>query len=84
MPTVLFVYGWRFFFYSNESKEPIHIHCKKGEKECKYWLLSDKFDIEEVYSFNMSEKDKRIVRKLIFENFDYIESEWYKYEERKK
>lgn len=81
MPTVLFVYGWRFFFYSNESNEPIHIHCKKGEKECKYWLLSDKFDIEEAFSFNMSEKDKRIVRKLIFENFDYIDSEWKKYEE---
>ena len=84
MPTVLFIYGWRLFFYSNESNEPMHIHCKRAEKECKYWLFEDKFDIEEVYSFNMSSKDKRIIRKLIFENFDYIVSEWKNHEERKR
>ncbi len=26
MPTILFIYGWRLFFYSNEGTEPIHIH----------------------------------------------------------
>lgn len=31
MPTVLYFYGWRFFFYSNEGNEPIHIHAEKGE-----------------------------------------------------
>ena len=47
MPTILFVMGWRFFFYSNEKNEPIHIHCQKAEKECKYWLDINKFDLEE-------------------------------------
>ena len=84
MPTVLFIYGWRFFFYSNESKEPIHIHCKKGEKECKYWLLKEEFGIKGAYEYNMSAGDKRMIRKLIFENFDYIILEWEKYEERKR
>ncbi|MBN2365585.1 MAG: DUF4160 domain-containing protein, partial [Calditrichaeota bacterium] len=28
MPTILYIYEWRFFFYSNERNEPIHIHCK--------------------------------------------------------
>ncbi len=32
----------------------------------------------------MSAGDKRMIRKLIFENFDYIISEWKKYEERKR
>ena len=40
MPTVLFINGIRFFFYSNENDEPIHIHVKKGDAEGKIWLES--------------------------------------------
>ncbi len=76
MPTILLVMGWRFFFYSNEGNEPIHVHCRKGEKECKYWLNRDAFDIEEAFSYNMNNKDKRDVKKIIFEYFEFIESEW--------
>jgi len=83
MPAILFVLGWRFFFYSNESKEPIHIHCQKGEKECKYWLDTEKFDLCEAFSFNMNAKDKREVKKIIFEYFDHIEKEWIKFQKRK-
>ncbi len=36
MPTVIFLFGWRFFFYSDEGNEPMHIHCEKGEKEPKF------------------------------------------------
>jgi len=55
MPTILFIRGWRFFFYANEADEPIHIHCRKAEKECKYWLDRKNFDVEEalVFSFRM-------------------------------
>ena len=63
MPTILFVMGWRFFFYSNEGNEPIHIHCRKAEKECKYWLDIDNFALEEAHSYNMNSKDKRDVKK---------------------
>lgn len=38
MPTVLRVDGYRFFFYSNESNEPPHIHIQKAEKYAKIWL----------------------------------------------
>lgn len=38
MPTVLRVGRFRFFFYSNESAEPPHIHVEAGEKVAKYWL----------------------------------------------
>ena len=33
MPTVLYIRGWRFFFYSDEGNEPIHIHVQKGDSE---------------------------------------------------
>ena len=26
MPTILTIFGWRFFFYANERNEPIYIH----------------------------------------------------------
>jgi hypothetical protein len=31
MPTVLRVGRYRFFFFSNENKEPPHIHIKAGK-----------------------------------------------------
>ena len=79
MPTILLKHGWRLFFYSNEGNEPVHIHCEKGEKEVKYWLHSKKFAIEESYSYNLNNKDKRQIRKIVYENFELIEEEWERF-----
>lgn len=39
MPTILFIYGWRLFFYSNEMNEPPHIHAEKAEMEANFgWM----------------------------------------------
>ena len=84
MPTVLLVMGWRFYFYSNEMNEPIHIHCKKAEKECKYWIDRENFDLDEAYSYNMNNKDKRQVKKIIFEYFEHIENEWDRFQKEKE
>ena len=81
MPTILYIDGWRFFFYSNERNEPSHIHAQKGEAECKYWLYPDRFDIAEAYMCNTSPADLRAVRKIIFANFDYIVVEYMKFHE---
>jgi hypothetical protein len=45
MPTILLIAGWRLYFWSNESNEPMHIHAEKGEMECKFWLNPDEFEI---------------------------------------
>lgn len=79
MPTVMLVNGWRFFFYANERHEPIHIHCKKGEKECKYWLDRRNFSVEEAYAYNVRPGDKREIKRIIFEFFEQIEEEWDKF-----
>lgn len=76
MPTILVILGWRLFFYANEGNEPIHVHCRKGEMECKYWLNRENFDIEEAFSYNMSPKDNRQIRKIIYNHFEYIEQQW--------
>lgn len=38
MPTVLRLLNWRFHFYSDEGREPPHIHVRTPEGECKFWL----------------------------------------------
>lgn len=82
MPTILLILGWRLFFYANEGNEPIHIHCRKGDMECKYWLDRDNFDIDEAFTFNMAPKDKRLIKKIIYEHFDYIEQQWDEFQRR--
>ena len=79
MPTVLFIFGWRLFFYSNESNEPIHIHAEKVEMECKYWLLIEEVEIKEAFSFNMSPAAKKEVKKIIYQHFDLIVDSWETY-----
>ena len=76
MPTVLSLHGWRIHFYANELNEPIHIHAQKGEKECKYWLDVEQFDVREAFAFNLSPRDTRDVRRIIFEHFDLIVAAW--------
>lgn len=38
MPTLFIVNGFRFFFYSNESNKPAHLHVTKGNAAGKVWL----------------------------------------------
>ena len=64
--------GWRLFFYSNENNEPPHIHAQKAGMECKFWLKRNDFEIEEVFSYNMSPAAKREIKKIIYSHFDYI------------
>ncbi len=83
MPTILVIFGWRFYFFANEGNEPMHVHCRKGDAEAKYWLDVDAFEAIEAHAFNMSPADKRAARQIIFEHFDYIVSQWNEFQERK-
>lgn len=83
MPTILQISGWRFFFYANEGNEPIHVHCRRAEAEAKLWLDVDSFNLIEAHSYNLSPGEMRMVRKIIFQHFDYIVGEWDKFQEKK-
>jgi hypothetical protein len=76
MPTILYVQGWRFYFYSNEGTEPMHVHAGKGDAECKYWIDSERFDIKEDFVYNCTPRLRREVRQIIFEHFDQIVAAW--------
>ena len=38
MPTILKAGRYRFFFYSSDRNEPIHVHIEADEKIAKVWL----------------------------------------------
>lgn len=84
MPTVLLISGWRLFFYANEGTEPIHVHARKGDMDCKYWLERETFDLDEAYAYQMSPRDAREIKQIIFEHFEYIEQQWDEFQRRRQ
>ncbi len=44
--------------------------------ECKYWILVDEMDIKEEFTYNLSPKNKKEIRKIIFQNFDLLTDSW--------
>lgn len=79
MPTILFIFGLRLFFYSNEGTEPIHVYAEKGDMECKFWLVVDEVEIMEAFSYNLNPSAKREIKKIIYQHFDIIVDSWNSY-----
>jgi len=68
MPTVLRSGRYRFFFFSNEGREPPHIQVKAGEDEAKFWLQP--IGLAANYGFNTRELGEiRKVAQLHRDNF---------------
>ena len=51
----------------------------KVKASAKYWLDAENFDLIKEYHFNMSPKDHREIRRILFEHFNYIEDQWEKF-----
>lgn len=62
MPTVLRIGTYRFHFYSDEGKEPPHIHIEMPEGECKFWLEP----IRLARNKGISPLVLRIIEKLVY------------------
>jgi hypothetical protein len=64
VPTLLIIDGFRFFFFSNESNEPPHIHIEKADDSGKFWLNP----INLAYSDGFSRPLLKRVHQLLKEN----------------
>ena len=82
MPTVLLCRGWRIFFFANEGNEPIHVHCRKGRANAKFWLYPDEYNITHAYVRHMTRQQERELRTILFEHFDDIVEAWNEFKER--
>lgn len=75
MPTVFVQDGFRFFFYSADWHEPIHIHVEHGDGAAKFWVTP----IRLASSQRMRANDLKKIRVLIEEHQDLIREKWYDY-----
>ena len=73
MPTILTVQGFRFFFWSNENDEPMHVHVEKGRAEGKIWL-EPKIKIAYMHWFTPKEQKK--IMEIMTANFLIFKQKW--------
>ncbi|MDL5055092.1 DUF4160 domain-containing protein [Oscillatoria laete-virens NRMC-F 0139] len=72
MPEVFRHHGYRFFFFSREADEPIHIHVESAEKYAKFWL--EPTVLAESYGFLSGELKE--IRGLVEKNEQIIRRKW--------
>lgn len=76
MPTLLLLNGIRFFFYSNENEEPIHIHVQKGNAKRKIWLEPA---IKVAYLIGISIPDERDILDAVQKVSVNFKKKWNEY-----
>ena len=72
MPTVLILFGIRFYFYTREH-EPIHVHIETGDGTAKFYLEPD---VRLIENKRVKNKDLRLAESIIEENKELIINEW--------
>lgn len=75
MPTILRVKGYRFFFFSNERKEPAHIHIEQAENYAKFWL--EPITLAQCRGFRSHELSQ--IHGIIMENVNLFKEKWNEY-----
>ena len=78
MPTILRLGSYRFHFYSDELKEPSHIHVETPEGECKFWLEP----IRLARNNGISPRVLREIEKLVFEHQTLLKEKYNEYHKR--
>ncbi len=72
MPTVLRIKSFRFHFYSDEGREPPHIHVATSGCECKFWLEP----IRLAGNRGISPHVIREIEKLVYEHRDLLKEKY--------
>lgn len=74
-PTVLQSGPYRLFFFSNDRREPVHIHVERDEKVAKYWLLP----IRLAYNHGFSAGELNKVADLVRRHESELAKAWHEY-----
>jgi hypothetical protein len=74
MPTVLNLFGLRFYFYMRDHK-PIHIHVENADGEAKFEIEKE---IKLIYNHDLKPKDIRLAESILEENKENFINEWNK------
>ena len=75
MPTIFEKNGFRFFFYSADWDEPIHVHIEHGVGKAKFWMNPIILDS----SYKLNSKELKKARIMIEQNSKLIREKWNEY-----
>ena len=79
IPTVLRIGNYRFHFYSDERREPAHVHIRTPDGECKFWLDPN---IGLASNRGVPPHEIRKIEKLIFEHHIALGNAFYEHHNR--
>ena len=73
MPRVHDIPGpYRFFFYSFDCNEPMHVHAQRERKTCKFWLQP----VSLATNDGFPARELNRIRAMITENLERIQEAW--------
>ena len=75
MPTILTEDGFRFFFYSADNKEPMHVHLEYGDGNAKFWLRP----VQLASSYRLKGQELKKARLLVEKYEKMFEGKWNEY-----
>ncbi|MEW6718675.1 MAG: DUF4160 domain-containing protein [Chloroflexota bacterium] len=76
MPTVKNIPGpYRFFFYSFDCNEPMHVHVQREKMTCKFWL--EPIALSKSKRFTSRELNR--IREMIQDNLETIIEAWHEH-----
>ena len=75
MPTILKIGGYRFFFFSNEGMEPVHVHVESAGQYAKFWLQP----VALASSVGYNAKELTRLRKMVEERSELFWEKWHEY-----
>lgn len=76
MPTLLLIDGFRFFFYSMENNEPVHVHVSKGDAVGKIWLEPE---IAVAYFYRFNVQEAKAIIQIINKYHEQFKTKWNEY-----
>ena len=76
MPTIKnFLGPYRFFFYSFDCNEQMHVHVQREKMVCKFWI--EPVTLARNYGF--APKELNSIRQIIVNNLDIIMEAWHEH-----
>jgi hypothetical protein len=74
MPTVKNIPGpYRFFFYSFDCAEPVHVHAQRERMTCKFWLEP----VALAANQGFSPRELNQIRHVIESNLERMRESWH-------
>ena len=77
-PTVLQSGPYRFFFFSSDRNEPVHVHVKRDHKLAKFWLAP----VRLTYNYGFSQTELNRIAGIVRQHEAELSKAWHDYFKR--